>query len=210
MNKPGLILFGAGGHARACIDVIEQQDQYQIVGLVGLPEELHSQHLGYEVIGTDDDTLVQLAKTIPYALIITGQIQTAKLREHLYQQANECGFKMPVIISPTAYVSRHATVGAGSIVMHGAIVNAGARVGNNCIINSRSLLEHDTTVDDHCHISTGAILNGGVSVGAGSFVGSGCIVKQGLSIGRDCLVGIGLTVRHNLADFMIFTGNAPS
>ena len=205
MSKPGLILIGAGGHARACIDVIEQQGQYQIVGLVGLPEELHSQHLGYEVIATDD-SLAQLAKLTPYALITTGQIQTAKLRMRLYQQAMLYDFRMPVIIAPTAHVSRHASIGAGSIVMHGAIVNAGAKVGNNCIINSRALLEHDTAVEDHCHISTGAILNGGVSVGAGGFIGSGCVVKEGLSIGKDCLVGIGLTVRHALADSTRYAG----
>jgi sugar O-acyltransferase (sialic acid O-acetyltransferase NeuD family) len=209
MNKPGLILIGAGGHTRACIDVIEQQGQYQIVGLVGLPQELHSQHLGYEVIGTDD-ALAHLAKKTPYALITTGQIQTAKFRMHLYQQATQCAFQMPVIISPNAHVSRHAIVGAGSIVMHGAIVNAGTKVGNNCIINSGALLEHDTTVEDHCHISTGAILNGGVSVGAGSFIGSGCVIKEGLSIGKDCLVGIGLTLRHILADSTRFTGYAKS
>lgn len=209
MSEPGLILIGAGGHARACIDVIEQQGQYQIVGLVGLPEELHSQHLGYEVIATDD-ALAQVAKSTSYALITTGQIQSANLRMRLYQHATQCGFQLPVIISPTAHVSRHATVGAGSIVMHGAIVNAGAKVGNNCIINSRALLEHDTTVEDHCHISTGAILNGGVRVAVGSFIGSGCVVKEGLSIGKDCLVGIGLTVRHDLADSMLFTGHAKS
>lgn len=205
MNKPGLILIGAGGHARACIDVIEQQGQYQIVGLVGLPQEIHNQHLGYEVIATEA-TLAQLAKATPYALVGTGQIQSAKLRMRLYQQATQSGFQMPVIIAPTAHVSRHANIGAGSIVMHGAIVNAGAKVGNNCIINTRALLEHDTTVEDHCHISTGAILNGGVSVGAGSFIGSGCVIKEGLSIGKDCLVGIGLTVRHALADSTRFTG----
>lgn len=209
MSKPGLILVGAGGHARACIDVIEQQGQYQIVGLVGLPEELHSQHLGYEVIATDD-SLAQFAKSTPYALITTGQIQTAKLRMRLYQQAMLHGFQMPAIIAPTAHVSRHASIGAGSIVMHGAIVNAGAKVGKNCIINSRALLEHDTAVEDHCHISTGAILNGGVSVGAGSFIGSGCVVKEGLSIGKDCLVGIGITVRHALADSTRFTAQATS
>lgn len=209
MSKPGLILIGAGGHARACIDVIERQSQHRIIGLVGLPEEIHSQHLGYEVIAKDD-ALAQLAKSTTYALITTGQIHTAKLRRHLYQQATQCGFQMPVIISPTAHVSRHATVGAGSIVMHGAIVNAGAKVGNNCIINSCALLEHDTTVEDHCHISTGAILNGGVRVAAGSFIGSGCVIKEGLSIGKECLVGIGLTVRQPLADFTWFTGHAKS
>ena len=205
MLKPGLILIGAGGHARACIDVIEQQDQYQIVGLVGLPEELHSQHLGYEVIATDAE-LAELAKATPYALITTGQIQSVKLRVSLYHQATLSGFQMPAIIAPTAHVSRHASIGTGSIVMHGAVVNAGAKVGNNCIINSRALIEHDTIVEDHCHISTGAILNGGVSVGAGSFIGSGCVVKEGLVIGKDCFVGIGLTLRHALADSTCFIG----
>jgi sugar O-acyltransferase (sialic acid O-acetyltransferase NeuD family) len=209
MSKPGLILIGAGGHARACIDVIEQQGEYQIVGLVGLPEEMHSQHLGYEVIATDD-SMAQFVQSTPYALITTGQIQTAKLRMRLYQQAVVYGFQMPVIIAPTALVSRHAIVGAGSIVMHGAIVNAGAKVGNNCIVNSCALLEHDTAVEDHCHISTAAILNGGVSVGSGSFIGSGCVVKEGLSIGKNCLIGIGLTVRHTLADATRFTGLSTS
>jgi sugar O-acyltransferase (sialic acid O-acetyltransferase NeuD family) len=209
MSKPGLLLIGAGGHARACIDVIEQQDQYQILGLVGLHEELHSKHLGYEVIATDA-ALAKLVEAIPYALVCTGQIQSAKLRVSLYQQATLCGFKLPAIISPTAFVSRHASIGSGSIVMHGAIVNAGAKVGNNCIINSRALLEHDTMIEDHCHISTGVILNGGVSVGAGSFIGSGCVVKEGLSVGKDCLVGIGLTLRHGIADSTRFTGNSNS
>lgn len=209
MRKPDLILIGAGGHARACIDVIERQGQYRILGLVGLPEELHSQHLGYEVIATDNE-LIQLVQVTTYALIATGQIQTAKLRKYLYQQATQSGFKMPVFISPTAHVSRHATIGAGTIVMHGAIVNAGAKVGNNCIINTRALIDHDVVIEDHCHISTGAIVNGGVRVGVGSFIGSGCVVKEGLSIGIDCMVGIGVTVRHELADSTCFTGHAKS
>lgn len=209
MSKPGLILIGAGGHARACIDVVEQQSQYQIVGLVGLQDELCSQHLGYEVIITDSG-LAQQVKSTPNALITVGQIQTTRLRKHLYQQAMQYGFQMPVIISPNAYVSRHATIGAGSIIMHGAIVNAGAKVGKNCIINTCALVEHDAVVEDHCHISTGAILNGSVQVGAGSFIGSGCVVKEGLSIGRDCLVGIGLTVRHKLVDSTHFTGHKKS
>ena len=55
MSKLGLILIGAGGHAHACIDVIEQLGGYQIAGLIGMPDEMHDHHLGYAVIGTDTD-----------------------------------------------------------------------------------------------------------------------------------------------------------
>lgn len=206
MSKPSLILIGAGGHAHACIDVIEQHGQYQIAGLVGMPEEMHAQHLGYSVIATDRN-LAELAKAYQYVLITVGQIRSPDSRIRLYQQATELGFQLPVVIAPTAHVSRHATIGAGTLVMHGAIVNAGARVGNNCIINTRALVEHDATVEDHCHVSTGAILNGNVRIGAGSYIGSGSVIKEGVSIGKGCLVGMCLSVRHNQADHARFVGN---
>ena len=205
MSKPGLILIGAGGHARSCIDVIEQQGYYQIIGLIGIAEEKQAHQLGYALIA-DDDALDKLANSCQYALIAIGQIKIAEHRQRLYQKAAKYGFEFPVIVSPTAHVSKHATIGAGSIIMHGAIVNAGATVGVNCIINTRAVIEHDTTVGDHCHISTGATLNGDVSVGSGSFLGSGCVVKEGISIGENCLVGMGLSVRHKLADDIHFKG----
>lgn len=206
MSKPGLILIGAGGHVHACIDVIEQQGQFEIAGLIGMPDEMQTEHLGYSVIGTDSD-LPKLAKAVHHAFVTVGQVQSSDTRMRLYEQATNFGFQFPVIIAPTAHVSRHATIGAGTIVMHGAIVNAGARVGRNCIINTRALVEHGATVEDHCHISTGAILNGDVKIGAGSFVGSGSIIKEGVMLGQRCVVGMGLAVRHNQANHARFVGH---
>jgi sugar O-acyltransferase (sialic acid O-acetyltransferase NeuD family) len=207
MTKPSLILIGAGGHARSCIDVIEQQAYFQIIGLIGLPEQRNTRHFGYAVIGTDNE-LPELANAHRYALITVGQIKTAEHRLRLYQMAISLGFELPVIIAPSAHVSRHAKIGAGSIVMHSAIVNAGVKVGNNCIVNTRALLEHDAIVDDHCHISTGAIINGNVSIGGGSFVGSGSIIKEGIAVGNKCLIGMGLTVRHGLSDSSHYLGRS--
>ena len=196
MSKPSLILIGAGGHARACIDVIEHLDTFDIAGLIGNEEELQHECLGYRVIATDSD-FAKLAKQYQYAIITVGQIESALLRQRFYDQAVVIGFKLPTIISPTAHVSRHAVVGDGTMVMHGAIVNAGAKVGNNCIINTNALIEHDAIVADNCHISTGAIVNGAANIGFGSFVGSGSIIKQGTRLGSNSVVGMGITVRHD-------------
>lgn len=209
MSKPGLILLGAGGHANACIDVIEQHGQFAIAGLVGMPEEVKSDRLGYSVFASDSD-LPELAKSYRYALVTVGQIRSPENRIRLYRLATELGFQLPAIVSPLAYVSPHAVIGAGTIVMHGAIVNAGARVGDNCIINTRALVEHDATIEDHCHISTGAIVNGSVRVGAGSLVGSGSKIKEGVTIGRACVVGMGLTVRYDQPEGALVVGTGKS
>ncbi len=209
MKKPGLILLGAGGHAHACVDIIEQHGRYEIAGLVGMLEEVNSISLGYSVIASDRD-LPELAKSCRYALVTVGQIGSAENRMRLYRLAVELGFELPAIVSPLAYVSRHAVIGAGTIVMHGAIVNAGARLGDNCIVNTRALIEHDAAIEDHCHISTGAILNGNVRLGAGSFVGSGSTIREGVALGKACVVGMGVAVRHDQPDGARFVGKGKS
>lgn len=209
MSLQHILLIGAGGHSHACIDAIEQQGRYRILGLVGAADDAQAEHLGYPLLGSDDD-LPRLAKSCRLALIAVGHIRSATLRIRLYQHALALGFELPMILSPQAYVSRHAQIGAGTLVMHGAIVNPGARVGANCIVNSRALIEHDARVADHCHIATGAILNGAVSVGTGSFVGSGSIVKEGITIGQGCIIGMGLALRENQADLARYFGSINS
>jgi sugar O-acyltransferase (sialic acid O-acetyltransferase NeuD family) len=206
MSKEAILLIGAGGHAHACVDALQSQRKYSIAGLLGTKTEIGSQRFGYSVLGSDDD-LPRLIADCQYALIAVGHIKNADLRRHLYTRLLKLGFRLPIIVASTAYVSPHARVGAGSVVMHGAIVNAGAIIGDNSIINTRAVVEHDAKVGAHCHISTGAILNGDVRVGDGSFVGSGCTVKEGIAIGQNVLVGMGLSVRYSLEDGCRFVGS---
>ena len=194
-----LLLLGCGGHARSCIDVIESEGRYRIVGLVGQAHEVGKVVLGYPVLGSDED-IDRLGQLTCQALVTIGQIKSPDSRINLFERLSASGWSLPAIISPFAHVSSHATIGAGTVVMHGAVVNAGARIGRNCIINSQALIEHDCNLGDHCHIATGAILNGGVSVGNASFIGSGTFVRQSTIIGNRCVIGMGQVVFKNCAN----------
>jgi sugar O-acyltransferase (sialic acid O-acetyltransferase NeuD family) len=175
--KEKLILIGAGGHCKACIDVIEQEGRFIIAGILDVPEKIGITVLGYPVIGSDE-MLPELTRQHSNFFITIGQIGAPGIRKKIYQDLKRLGSTLPVIISPKAYVSPSAVIGKGTILMHHALVNAGATVGENCIINTKALIEHDAKIGDHCHIATGAIINGGVLVGTESFVGSGVITKQ--------------------------------
>jgi sugar O-acyltransferase (sialic acid O-acetyltransferase NeuD family) len=179
--KDKLILIGGGGHCKSCIDVIEQEGRFEIAGILDVPEKIGTEVLGYPVIGSDD-MIHELVKEYSHFFITVGQIGSPEIRVNIFDKLKQLGLELPVIISPNAYVSRHAILGEGTIVMHHALTNAGATVGLNCIINSKALVEHDAQIEDHCHIATGAIINGGVIVGKRSFVGSGVITKQYVTI----------------------------
>lgn len=205
MSLPGILLIGAGGHARACIDVIEEEGRFSVFGLIGQVHEAGSDVLGYPVLGSDAD-LPSLLAQCGRALMTVGQIASPDVRMRIAAQLAALGGDMPAIVSPRAHVSRHAVIGAGTIVLHGAVVSAGARVGAHCILNSQSLVEHDAHIAAFCHVSTGAIVNGGATVGEGSFIGSRSVLKHGITVGQRCIVGMGTALRRDLADQTTFLG----
>lgn len=196
--KEKIILIGGGGHCKSCIDVIEQEGRLEIAGIVERSGYTKDESvLGYPILGTDHD-LPELRKRFEYALISIGQIKTAETRIRLYELLKKLEFSLPVIVAPTAYVSPHATVAKGTIIMHQAMVNAGARVGRNCIINNKALVEHDAVIEDHCHIATNAVINGGVKVGSGTFFGSNAVSKEYIEIGGKAIIGCGAKIIKNV------------
>ena len=195
--KEKIVLVGGGGHCKSCIDVIEQAENFQIAGIVDVPDKLHQKLLGYEIMATDDD-LPQLVNENTNFLVTLGQIKSPEKRIRIFQILKELKAKLPVIISPIAYVSQHAQINEGTIIMHHAIINAGAKIGQNCIINSKALIEHDAVIADHCHIATGAIINGGVTVGSGTFFGSNAVCKEYIEIGKNVVIGCGAKITKNI------------
>ena len=193
MSKKPLLVIGCGGHARSLIDVVESSDSWYVVGLVGFPEELRQEVLGYAVLGTDQD-LPDLRKECPHALLAIGQIGLSKTRKRLVNVLEGLDFVMPTVISGFSHVSRHSHLGAGTVVGHGVIVNSGAYIGDHCIINSKALIEHDVVIGDYCHISTGALVNGGVQIGSGSFIGSGALLREGLHLPAETVISAGKRV----------------
>ncbi len=192
-----IILVGGGGHCKSCIDVIEQQGEFQVAGIVDIEKKIGGFVLGYPII-EDDKHLPMLSEKYSYFLVILGQIKSSDIRVDLYKKIKAIKGKLPTIISPLSYVSKHADIEEGSIVMHHALVNAGARIGKNTIINTKAHIEHDVIIGNHCHISTGAVVNGGARIGNGVFLGSNTVVKHGIEIGENLIIQANTFVVNNI------------
>ncbi len=181
MMKEKIVLIGGGGHCHSVIDVIEQENKYEIIGIIDIKENIGKKILDYEVIGCDDN-LETIFLSCKNAIITIGQIKTNHLRVKLFKKLKKIGFNLPVIISPMAYVSKHSILDEGTIIMHHVLVNSNVKIGKNCIINTKALIEHDCIIGDNCHISTASVINGGVTVKDNTFIGSNSICVQGIEI----------------------------
>jgi len=206
ITKQKIILIGGGGHCKSCIDVIEQENKYDIFGILDVKEKVGEAILGYKIIGVDDD-IHKYIKEGYHFLITLGHIGKPDLRESLFKKIKKLNGNLVTIISPFAYVSKKSKIGEGTIIMHHALINTNTNIGNNCIINSKALIEHDTIIGNNCHISTGSIINGGVKIGNNCFYGSNSVSMQYISIVDDTIIGAGSFIRKSILEKGIYAGN---
>ena len=146
-----LILVGGGGHCESVIDVAESAG-YHILGILDMPEFLGKEVFSYKVIGSDDD--IPSFASIAQFVVTVGAIKNPKTRIKLFDRIKSAGGTLATIVASTAYVSKYAQLGEGTVVMHKAFVNAGSKIGANTIINTLANIEHDCVVGNHCHVST--------------------------------------------------------
>ena len=193
-----IFIIGAGGHARACIDIIESTKLFKILALV---DSKKNQKKIFKYKNINEKLLLKKNKKKfkKINLIIgIGQIKNNSLRKKKYIEFKRNGFKFPKVTSKFSYISKYSKLAEGTLVCHHVVINSGVRIGVNCIINNKALIEHDVIIGNHCHISTGALINGGVVIGSNTFIGSGTIIKENVKIGSDCVVGAGLTIKKNI------------
>ena len=178
VTKPKIVLIGGGGHCGACIDVINKEGRFEIIGVVDnyLKSSGVKAVFDYAIYGEDE--LESLRQDAPYAFVSFGQIKSANARIEMYQKLKLLGFMLPCIVSPLAYVAKGVIIKEGSIIMHNALINNNVKIGKMCIINSKALVEHDCVVEDFCHLSTASVINGNCFVGRGSFLGSNMVLKH--------------------------------
>jgi sugar O-acyltransferase (sialic acid O-acetyltransferase NeuD family) len=205
-KKQTIVLIGGGGHCKACIDVIESTGLYRIIGILDDPEKIGHEILDYTIIGSDED-IPKLASAKHKFFITVGQIKSPLIRENLFHKLKNLKIKLPVIISPNAYVSNYASIGEGSIIMHNSFVNADSKIGKLGIINTGAIIEHDNLIGDFCHISIGVVLGGDVIIKNHCFVGGNSFIYNGLTVPEHTIISGGSVVTKSFKKSGVLAGN---
>lgn len=193
----GLIILGAGGHARVLVDALRAAKAH-ILGVTAPQAPTTSLPGGVEYLG--DDAIIHQYPADEVLLVNgIGSTEDLTARFSIYQQWTELGYRFDGVTHPAATISNSASIAAGAQILAGAIIGPGAIIGENTIINSGSIIEHDCRIDAHVHIAPGCVICGDCDISGHTHIGAGSTVIQGTLIGEACCVGAGSLVLHELS-----------
>lgn len=198
-----LFLFGASGHAKVVIDLVERSGA-QIECMFDDDPGLHGKRLmRYEVVGGREALLARSQSAGAGIVAIGANPARRAVAAWLAAQ----GFGFAAARHPGAHIARDVRLGEGTVVMAGAVINPDSEAGLHCIVNTAASVDHDCRLGDGVHLAPGARLCGGVTVGAWAFIGAGAVVVPGRQIGADAIIAAGAVVLADVPAGAVVAGN---
>lgn len=184
-----LTLIGGGGHCRSVLQMIPS-----VITVKGYTDLQPVEGMPIEYLGGDDATDSEWV----HIAVALGTDDSLVARRQLIDRLTP-DHKFLTLIASTATCVDPTELGAGSAIMHGAIIN-GAKIGKHCIINSGAIIEHGVRLGENCFIGPGVAVCGGVEIGSDVIIGANASVRNGVKICSGAVVGMGAAVVKDITE----------
>jgi sugar O-acyltransferase (sialic acid O-acetyltransferase NeuD family) len=198
-----IIIIGAGGHSKVLIDILEENNELNILGLLDDNKDIHGQvFLNKKVLGPIESIKYYDPTNTRFVLSIGNN----QVRRKLFDKITSWGFIPYNAISKDVVISRYAKLGRGLVINAGVKIHPDVHIGDNVILGMNATISHDSIIERDVHISPGVHLTGSVFVATGVDIGTGAVVIPGVKIGKDSVIGAGAVVTKNVPDNVMVAG----
>ena len=198
-GRTNLIIVGAGGHALSVADAASSAG-WKVVGFYSPDGTGPASALGPVLSSLDPLDLSDTA----FAL----GIGTNHSRETVAQDIGKRFAQTEIVsvVHATAWVSPHATVHPGAVILAHTSVGPGSTVGRGALLNTGASLDHESSLGDYASLGPGARTGGNVSVGERTMIGIQAGIVHGVRVGSDCVVGAHSFVNSDLDSNIVAWG----
>lgn len=198
-TKRPIKIVGCGAHGRVIADIARAASE-PVSGFID--DNPGAAPAGVAADGPTSDVIPRFV-TLHRFIVAIGD---AGARRTITEMILAAGGELATLIHPTAVIAPDVTIGAGTVVMAGAIINTGTTIGRFAIINTGAIVDHDNIIEDNVQIAPGCNLAGRVTCRCDCFIGTGATIIPGLIIGDGAYVAAGATVIRSVKPRTLVAG----
>lgn len=196
-----IALIGAGGHCKVVIDIINELNNYNIVGI--FDDKKVGIFCGFKILGNIYEINTHNINILIDVYVIT--IGNDEIRKQLYEQYTHLSWC--TLIHPKSVISKNVVIGIGSVICASAVIQTEVQIGKHCIINTNCNIDHESFIGDFCSICPGSTICGQTNIGNVTFIGANSTIINCINIGSYCIIGAGSVVIKDVNDNCKVVGN---
>ncbi len=201
-----IIIIGAGGHSKVIVDIIQNEQKYEIVGFIDNNLPIGHKVLDYQVLGKEEEinNLIKKQEIFGGVIAIGDNFIRSNAEKKIKHYCSE--FKFINCIHPKSNIAFNVVMGEGNVVMAGATINTSTKIGDHCIFNTNCSIDHDNSIANFSSIAPNGVTGGNVKVGEFSAIGIGATIKHNVSIGYNCIIGASSLVNKDTKSDSVYYG----
>jgi sugar O-acyltransferase (sialic acid O-acetyltransferase NeuD family) len=200
-DKPYILIYGGGGHAKTVMEMITQLGEFSIAGIVDDNIQLTgTQVLGIPVVGSRSSLSMLTSQGVRLAANCVGGILDINIRVKVFELLEAEGFSFPALVHPTATIEQSSKISEGVQVFANSYIGADAVLKPRCMVNTTAVISHDCIIGSYTHIAPGALLAGHVHVGERTLIGMGVTTTIGINIGAGVRIGNAAIILADVPD----------
>jgi sugar O-acyltransferase (sialic acid O-acetyltransferase NeuD family) len=188
MSNSGVAVLGAGGHGKVVASTLMAAGHKLIGFYDDNPQTWGTYIFNVPVVGPINEVT---SENCSHAILGIG---SNKIRKRLAEQLD---LNWITVVHPFAWVHPEVSLGIGTVVCAGAIVQPYSRIGSHVILNTKASVDHDCYVGDYVHMAL-SHLAGEASAEEGAFLALGSIVFPGVHVGAWATLSAGSVAMKNV------------
>tara|TARA_B100001287_G_scaffold271747_1_gene272477 strand:- start:306 stop:947 length:642 start_codon:yes stop_codon:yes gene_type:complete len=203
-----ILIIGAGGHSNVIEDTLIELGLFnEIAFLDDKFKDISKTNFfssNKNILGTSKLIYKnELRSKFKYAFVAIADPNT---RLKFINELEKLEYEIPIIIHPTAWVSKSVSIGIGSIILSQSNIQTGVKGGKGLIINNSCSIDHDSFLGDGVHVAPGVNIAGSVHIGDKSWIGIGASVIENINIGSNVTIGANAAIIRDIPNSVTAVG----
>lgn len=199
-----IVIFGATNYSEMVCDYFEEFTEYHVVAFTVNREFItKDSYYGKRLVCFENIEAIYPPNECDL-FIAVGSSRLNKVREILYNIAQQKGYNLPSFIHPNAYIAPKVSIGKNCMIMECAKVLTRTVLGNNIIIWPSGFVSHNNIIKDNAYIV--GQTNGFDEIGENCFLGAGAMIADHIRVAKNNFITMSAVVRKNTEENSIYEG----
>ena len=200
-----LVIFGTNQFAELANYYLSKDEKYEIVAFTVHKEYKTSDSI-FDKPLVEFDAIENIYNPNEYYLFapMSGK-GLSKIRENVYNQGKEKGYKFISYISSLATVLTDK-IGENCFILEDNTIQPFVEIGNNCVLWSGNHIGHHSKIKDHVFITSHVVISGNCIIENYSWIGVNATIRDNLIIKEGSLISMGSCLTKSTETYTIYMG----
>ncbi|MGZ3861857.1 MAG: acetyltransferase [Bacteroidia bacterium] len=195
-----IIIIGNSANSKLARYYFNKDTHYEVVGYAVNKQYLQADTFDNHKVFAIEDMPSLFPPSTCDAFVAVGYNKMNKVRESLYNQMKQLGYKLPNYISPRCSFLTEEPIGDNNFILEDNTIQPFVKIGSNNVLWSGNHIGHDGEIGNHNFLTSHVVVSGFTKITSHCFIGVNATLRDAITIAPETLIAAGAIIMKSTSE----------